>query len=147
MTNKHTINELAKAIYTVNRHAKSAPKPKQLYDLKKAAIDKLIEQNNVQKIGLQFSQNPHRSAQHSTLLVKIADYYFHTLPEKKDFTQLEHLGDVTLKYRNPKAHMSLRTAKQLLFDFLKWKQPTSKPQYSSYYTPSSLGQWNGHRKR
>src|SRR5699024_9773688 len=136
MANKYSISDLAKAIYTVNRHAKSALKPKQLYELKKAAISKLIEQKRVEKIGLQFSQNPQRSVQHSVLLVKIDDYYFHTLPEKDDFNHLKHLGDITLHHRNPKAHMSLRIAKQLLFDFLDWKEPTNKPQYSSYYTPS-----------
>lgn len=147
MTSDYVTNELAKAIYTVNRHAKSAPEPRQLYELKKATIDKLITQNKVKKIGLHFSPNPRKSLQHSTLLVQIGDYYFHTFPTKQDFVELEHLGEVDLHYRNPKTHMSLKLARNLLYDYLGWEQPSIQPKKSSYYTPSSLGQWNGHRKR
>lgn len=37
-----TAENIAKAIYTVNRHAKTAPNPKFLYLLKKRAVAKTI---------------------------------------------------------------------------------------------------------
>lgn len=36
-----TVENLSKAVYTVNRHAKTAPNPKYLYLLKKRALQKL----------------------------------------------------------------------------------------------------------
>lgn len=146
MTHKQTVDELAKAIYTVNRHAKAAPQPKQLYDLKKAAIDKLIDQNRVKIIGLQYSKNPKNSFQHSTLLVQISDYYFHTIPTKKTVSDVPHLGDVVYQHRNPKTYMSLSSARKILYTFLNWQRPKQTKKHSSYYIPSSLGKWNGHNK-
>lgn len=139
-----TLIEIAQAIFTINRHAKTALKPKQLYTLKKAAIDKLLQQNRAKKIGLHFSNNPKYSNQYSTLLVKVHQYYFHVPPSKQDFEELEHLGALDDSYRNPRTQMSLSYARKILYDFLNWKQDNRKKamnkRRSSYYIPSSLGQ-------
>lgn len=135
------VNELAKAIYTVNRHAKAAPKPQHLYTIKKAAIEKLLKVNKAEKIGLHFSNNPKFSNQYSTLLVKVADYYFHLPPSKEDFKNLTHLGSLDENYRNPKTKMSLSAAKKIIYEYINWKpsKQTKNKRVSSYYTPSSLG--------
>ncbi|HLS35197.1 MAG TPA: YkyB family protein [Bacillota bacterium] len=136
--------ELAKAIYTVNRHAKAALEPQHLYEIKKRAIDQLLRENKAKKIGLHFTKRPKHSNQHSMLLIKVDEYYFHIPPTREDFKQLKHLGDLDDDYRNKRVRMSLSTAKQILYDYLNW-QPKKKSvrdkYYSNYYTPSSLGQW------
>lgn len=136
--------EIAGALYTINRHAKTAPKPQHLYLIKKLAIEKLLKENKAEKIGLHFSKNPKLSNQHSTLLIKVADYYFHLPPSREDFKTLKHLGDLDESYRNPQVKMSLSYAKRIIYQFIDWKEPkeqrqTTKNHFSSYYTPSSLG--------
>lgn len=153
--NDNTLQDIAQAIFTVNRHAKTAPEPQHLYFVKKEAINKLLKDEHAKKVGLHFSDRPKYSNQHSTLLVKVADYYFHIPPTKEDFKELKHLGSLDKDYRNPQSKMSLSQAKRILYPYINWK-PTKKPkrekQYSSaYYTPSSLGkmEWppsNKHRK-
>ncbi|QDP40026.1 YkyB family protein [Radiobacillus deserti] len=135
------VQELARALFVVNKHAKTAPDPKYLYQLKKEAIKKLIEEQAATKIGLHFSDHPKFSHQHSTLLVQIADYYFHIPPSKDDFKTLKHLGKLDQSYRNPKTHMSLSHAKKLLANYLGWPLEKPRPTHhrSTYYTPSSLG--------
>lgn len=44
-----TIENLSQAIFTVNRHAKTAINPKFLYKLKKTAIDKMIQEKKRQR--------------------------------------------------------------------------------------------------
>lgn len=143
MNENLTVDEIAKAIFTVNRHAKAALEPKHLYTIKKEAIHQLLEENKAEKIGLHFSNNPKLSNQHSVLLVKVADYYFHLPPKKEDFKNLKHLGTLDNNYRNPSTRMSLSYAKKIIYKYINWepKQQNRKQQrYSSpYYTPSSLG--------
>lgn len=142
-----TVNELARAIFIVNRHAKAALKPRHLYTIKKKAIHQLIKEGKAEKIGLHFSNNPKKSRQHSILLVKVANYYFHLPPKKEDFKQLEHLGVLDKNYRNPNTRMSLSKAKQMIYRYIDWKPKKHQQnrhhrhhKYSSqYYTPSSLG--------
>src|SRR5690625_6420127 len=106
--NEHiTVKEIAQAIYTVNRHAKTAPEPQQLYFLKNEAIKKLLLEKRAKKIGLQFSNRPKLSHQHSILLIKIGEYYFHTSPSKEDFKTLPHLGPIDNTHQNPHIQMSL----------------------------------------
>ena len=136
-------HDLAKALYTVNRHAKTAPEPKHLYFLKKSAIEKLIKENRARKIGLHFSAHPKLSSQHSTLLIQVDQYYFHVPPAKEDFKQLKHLGDPDQDYRNPQTKMPLSEAKKLISKYIDLEPKKSElvdrtPKYSSY-TPSSLG--------
>ncbi|RKQ37333.1 YkyB family protein [Oceanobacillus halophilus] len=139
-----SLAELAKALYTINRHAKTAPEPKHLYYIKKETISKLLKEKRANKIGLHFSDHPKFSNQHSTLLVKVDDYYFHIPPTKEDFKELKHLGSLDQNYRNPQTKMSLSKAKKIVYNYIDWKpakkQQSVKRRYtSSYYTPSSLG--------
>ena len=117
-TNQHTTENLARAIYVVNRHAKTAPNPKFLYGLKKKALIKLVNEGKAKKEGLHFSNNPKFSKQQSDVLVSAGEYYFHMPPTKDDFDQLPHLGFLNQTYRNPKAHMSLSKAKTLLQNYV-----------------------------
>ncbi|WP_047982167.1 YkyB family protein [Ornithinibacillus contaminans] len=135
--------DLAKALYTVNRHAKTAPEPQHLYYIKKETIQRLLKEKRAKKVGLHFSDHPKRSNQHSTLLVKVADYYFHIPPTKDDFKELEHLGSLDQSFRNPQTKMSLSQAKKIIYQYIDWKPEKEKPMHkqhtSSYFTPSSLG--------
>lgn len=139
------VSEIAKAIYTVNRHAKSALEPQHLYQIKQKSIDHLLKEKKAKKIGLHFTKSPKNSNQHSMLLVKVDDYYFHVPPSKEDFKQLKHLGDLDEKFRNKRVRMSLSQAKSILYNYIGWRpeeRQTRREQYSSnYYTPSSLGKW------
>ena len=138
------IGQIAQALFTINRHAKTAPEPQHLYHIKKETINQLLEENRATKVGLHFSNHPKLSNQHSTILVSVDNYYFHILPEKKDFEELEHLGALDQNYRNPRTKMSLSQAKRLVYQYIDWKpknkrQVTHKQYSSTYYTPSSLG--------
>ncbi|GAB3793020.1 YkyB family protein [Virgibacillus kimchii] len=143
MTEETSLNNIAKALYTINRHAKTAPDPKHLYAMKKEAISQLLQKKHAKKIGLHFSNHPKLSNQHSTLLVKVGEYYFHIPPTKQDFKDLDHLGSLDDNYRNPRAKMSLSQAKRVIYDYIGWKPPkaqgTKKRYSSAYFTPSSLG--------
>lgn len=127
---------IATAIYTVNRHAKTAIDKKPLYQLKKLAIDKMLEENKAQKIGLHFVRNPKNSQQQSSVLIQCADYYFHMIPVKEDFKQLPHLGHLDDTYRNPIRKMNLKMAKQILSDYIGPQPINNKPsKQTKAYTP------------
>jgi len=137
-------HDLAKALYTINRHAKTAPEPQHLYFLKKSAIEKLLKEKRAKKIGLHFSAHPKLSSQHSTLLIQVEDYFFHIPPTKDDFKQLKHLGDQDRDYRNPQTKMPLSEAKKIAAKYIGWQPKKNdatvgKTQKISCYTPSSLG--------
>src|SRR5690625_7865109 len=108
------VKDIARALFTINRHAKTALEPQHLYHIKKETISKLLLEKKAKKIGLHFSDHPQLSNQHSTLLVQVDDYYFHILPEKKDFEELKHLGALDKSYRKPRTTMSLYHAKRTL---------------------------------
>ncbi|ELK44573.1 YkyB family protein [Halobacillus sp. ACCC02827] len=153
MKETHLSNrELAESLFIVNRHAKTAPEPKHLYDIKKQTIEKLLQENRAKKVGLHFSDHPRFSQQHSTLLIEVGGYYFHVPAHKQDFDQLKHLGKVDQSYRNPKPKLSLSKAKRNLYHYLDWKMP-KKPMHAMQTTsPSFLGQptggpWNQRRRR
>lgn len=149
MSGHFTTAEIAEAIYIVNRHAKSALKPRHLYTLKRKAIEKLLHEKKAKKIGLHFSNNPKLSNQHSTLLIKVDRYYFHTLPSKDDFKYLPHLGELDDSNRNPRVQLSLSRAKHILYNYLNWKQHRRRrKEKSPYYIPSSLGkmEWSPTKK-
>lgn len=139
-----SLKEIAKALFIINRHAKTAPEPKHLYYIKKEAINKLLKEKKATKMGLHFSDHPKLSNQYSTLLVKVDDYFFHIPPTKEDFKELEHLGSLDQNYRNPQTKMSLSKAKKVIYTYINYKperkQNGSYRRYkSAYYTPSSLG--------
>ncbi|WP_243458191.1 YkyB family protein [Sporosarcina sp. Te-1] len=133
MNNRLTTENIAIAIYTVNRHAKTAIEKRALYTLKNEAIRKLLIEGRAQKIGLHFVDNPQYSKQSSTVLVECGEFLFHTLPEKSDFDTLPHLGEQDQTYRNPKERMNLRTARMILDKYVhphqqQKKQPQKKDQ-------------------
>ncbi|WP_067839862.1 YkyB family protein [Amphibacillus sediminis] len=139
---KYEISEIAKAIFIINRHAKTALNPKALYKMKKQAIEKLLIERQARKIGLHFSERPKFSRQHSTVLVQVDQYYFHIPPNKQDFKDFKHLGDLDHTFRNPKTKMSLTQAKRIICSYLDIPFQTEVKQKPSYYTSSSLGRWN-----
>lgn len=135
MTSSKSDSDIAQAIFTVNRHAKTAPDNQYLYALKKEALNLMIEQQRAQKIGLHFSKNPQKSQQQSSVLVKCGNYYFHMLPKKEDFSSLEHLGHLDETYRNPPSRMNLKVAKETL-RVLTGLEPQKKEAPASNFTKS-----------
>jgi hypothetical protein len=121
-----TVDNIAKAIFTVNRHAKTALNPSFLYLLKKKAIEKLLEEGKAKKVGLHFSRNPKYSQQQSDVLVAVGDYYFHIPSTKQDFAALPHLGALSDSYRNPSARMPLSEAKAILIAYTGIKESTER---------------------
>jgi hypothetical protein len=132
-----TISNLSQAIFTVNRHAKTAPNPKQLYTLKHEALKKLITEGKAKKVGLHFSQNPRNSQQRSDVLVECDQYTFHIPPIKTDFVELPHLGKLDENIRNPKSSLSLNQAKTLLQSYtgIKEDDPSFNKSQKTYSKP------------
>ncbi|GGI14596.1 YkyB family protein [Gottfriedia solisilvae] len=110
--------EIFQAIFVVNKHAKTALDPSELYSLKRQAILKLIEKGIAKKVGLHFSNNPRSSKQQSDVLIACGDFFFHIPPLKEDFKLLPHLGVLENSHRNPKVSMSLSYAKKILHHYL-----------------------------
>ncbi|HEY4553368.1 MAG TPA: YkyB family protein [Bacillaceae bacterium] len=130
-----TVKNLSQAIFTVNRHAKTAIDPGFLYKLKKVALEKMIKEGKATKVGLHFSRNPRFSQQQSDVLVECGDYAFHIPPCKQDFEQLPHLGHLDKHSRNPKARMSLSQAKILLQVYTGLNDPNNKQKTGNRYKP------------
>ncbi|OCA85615.1 hypothetical protein A8F94_12095 [Bacillus sp. FJAT-27225] len=122
-----SVQELSQAIYIVNRHAKTAPNPKYLYLLKHESIKKMLREGKARKVGLHFSNRPKNSQQQSDVLVECGEYTFHVPPEKKDFTNLPHLGQLNDLIRNPKASISLAKAKAILQAYTGIKETQEPP--------------------
>ncbi|MDQ0217271.1 hypothetical protein ELQ35_07950 [Peribacillus cavernae] len=115
---KYSVNFLAQAIFIVNKHAKTAPEPKYLYNLKRISLDKMLKEGKAQKKGLHFSDNPRFSAQQSDVIIQCGDFIFHLPPTRDDLKTLPHLGSRTAQVRNPKAALSLSKAKQILQEYV-----------------------------
>lgn len=139
---KPSVNDVAQALFVINRHAKTAIDPKELYGLKKQTIDQLLKTKQAKKMGLQYSKRPKLSHQHSTLLVKVGQYFFHIPPTKQDFKTFEHLGELDQNYRNPPVRMSLKQSKRILNNYLGINEPSHPSKNKSSYMPSLLGRWN-----
>jgi len=137
MSNYHKDGEIATAIYTVNKHAKTALDNRPLYTLKRLALEKMIRSGRAKKLGLHFVKNPRYSQQQSAVVIQCADYYFHTLPKKEDFNQLPHLGHLDETYRNPRRKMGLNVAKSILNDFLDLKCTKQLPKKNKL-TPKKI---------
>ncbi|WP_099353616.1 YkyB family protein [Fredinandcohnia onubensis] len=132
------VDNLARAIFVVNRHAKTATNPKFLYLLKRKALEKLISEGKAKKEGLHFSRNPKNSQQQSDVLISAGDYYFHMPPTKEDFSRLPHLGQLNQTYRNPKTYLSLSLAKSLLQQYVGIEEKTEnnhRPNKRPYQKP------------
>ncbi|MGM9928230.1 MAG: YkyB family protein [Bacillus sp. (in: firmicutes)] len=141
--NKVTVkeHELSQAIFIVNKHAKAAPMPKVLYDLKKSAIQKMLKEGKAQKIGLHFSNNPKNAKQQSDVIVQCGEYFFHLPPSKEDIKTLPHLGSRDTNKRNPKTHMSLSRAKAIIHSYIGSHSYNPKT-YSSHQGQSYFQQNN-----
>ncbi|WP_408607801.1 YkyB family protein [Bacillus xiapuensis] len=124
---------LAKAIFTVNRHAKTATNPKFLYTLKKKALIKMIREGRAKKTGLHFSNNPKNSQQQSDVLVTCGEYTFHIPPCKEDFSTLPHFGHLDKQTRNPRAAMNLMDAKKILQSYTGLKEHRPSPKRNRPY--------------
>ncbi|MCI1859854.1 MAG: hypothetical protein LKI80_17175 [Sporolactobacillus sp.] len=112
--------KIAQAIYVVNCHAKTATHPAKLYQLKHVALMKLIYEDQAKVIGLhRYSSRPTPRPRHF-VLVKCVNYYFHIMPERRDFDVLG-VVDGDPAYRNPKARMSLKTSRMILRSYLREK--------------------------
>ncbi|WP_170006802.1 YkyB family protein [Bacillus fonticola] len=124
-----TVDNLTQAIFTVNRHAKTAINPKYLYLLKQRTIEKLLKEGKAEKVGLHFSRNPRFAKQQSDCLIRCGNYTFHVPPTKEDFQTLPHLGQLETSVRNPKSALNLSEAKVLLEKYtgMKEKTPTNGP--------------------
>lgn len=149
MLTQKSDSDIAQAIFTVNRHAKTAPDNQYLYTLKKEALLAMIIQNRAQKIGLHFSKNPRKSQQQSSVLVKCGNYYFHMLPKKEDFEQLDHLGQLDESYRNPPSRMNLKTAKEILSEFTglqPQKKETQAAHFAKTYKPRQTDRFYSPKK-
>ncbi|BCB03160.1 YkyB family protein [Bacillus sp. KH172YL63] len=133
-----SVNTLSQAIFTVNRHAKTAGNPKYLYTLKKRALVKMIQEGKARKVGLHFSNNPKFSQQQSDVLIDCGDYTFHLPPSKEDFKALPHLGSLDQRSRNPKCKMPLQQAKGILEQYTGLSDRndrTRKPEKPQYQKP------------
>ncbi|MBD7936909.1 hypothetical protein H9655_07685 [Cytobacillus sp. Sa5YUA1] len=124
---KPTVENLSQAIFTVNRHAKTAPNPKFLYKVKHDSLQKLLKEGKAKKIGLHYSRNPKNSQQQSDVLIKCGAYTFHLPPSKMDFTELPHLGNLDSSVRNPRSSISLSQAKKLLMTYTGLKEGHHHP--------------------
>ncbi|MCM3568728.1 YkyB family protein [Neobacillus mesonae] len=130
-----TIENLSQAVFIVNRHAKTAINPKFLYKLKQESLKKLIEEGKAKKIGLHFSEHPRNSQQQSDCLVECGRYFFHIPPTKSDFVNLPHLGKLDGRVRNPKASMSLNSAKAILQSYTGILEHENPPRYRKNQRP------------
>lgn len=123
------VNSLAQAIFVVNKHAKTAPEPRTLYELKRLSLNKLLTEGKAKKLGLHFSDNPRYSAQQSDVIVECGEYIFHLPPSREDLKKLPHLGSRSSSVRNPKTILSLSRAKKILQSYIgKDSEPNPREQ-------------------
>ncbi|MBC1795576.1 hypothetical protein HCA55_02510 [Listeria booriae] len=127
--------KIAEAIFIVNRHSKAATDPRYLYRLKKAAIEKLIQEGQAKKLGLQYSNNPKKSYQHSNLLIGCHGFLFHLPPQKQDMKDLPHLGTMQPVKATTQVRMSLSHAKSTLENYTGVKPDPLKK--SAFYENAS----------
>lgn len=130
---KTTIQEIAKAIYIVNTHAKNAP---ELYTIKNRAIQRLLKEGRAEKLGLNYSQNPRNALQHLDVLVTVDKFLFHHPSTKEDRNKLKIIVSET-NHRNSKVSMPLRRAKQILEAYSPLPKPPGihKRSNPKQYTP------------
>ncbi|MFC4353671.1 YkyB family protein [Chryseomicrobium palamuruense] len=141
--------EIAQALYSINRHAKTALDKKPLYQAKKETLEKLIDSGYAKKIGLHFSENPSNSKQHSTTLVEFHGYLFH-LPVTPEDKQLPHLGKLDFSYANPSTYMNLTTAKRIIAKYVhvyfQSSQTGKKPRFQSLTSTPSPSEYRRSQK-
>lgn len=120
------INEIAQAIYVINRRAKVAPDSSALYALKHAAIKKLLSEQRATKLCIHRFKRVHHF--HSILdskvdvpttftLVSCGEYIFHYPAEKQDLKDLQYEKEI-VSIRNPYSKMKYSSAKHILLQYL-----------------------------
>lgn len=127
MNKEELIEKLANSLYIVNRNAKVA-KTKDLYRLKKLALEKLIEEEKAFKIGLHYSNGKGNWQQKSDVVVQVGEYYFHLPAKKEDFKNLPHLGFRDKSFRNPKVFVPFSLAKKTLQQYVGLEEKSSSSQ-------------------
>ncbi|WP_354005852.1 YkyB family protein [Fictibacillus terranigra] len=84
-----------------------------LYQLKKKAILKLLEEGKAKKFSLNLLSNPCYTRPQLYTLVSVDNFYFHIPVQKEDKGKFKVIP-IDTDYRNPKIHMSLKQAKKIL---------------------------------
>lgn len=138
------IEKIASAIAVINKNAKTALDPTELYSLKRKALHKLLKNGQATKLGLHYSKHPKNAKQVSDLLIKVSNFYFHLPATREDKQTLTHLGHLNDSVRNPTTSLSLNKAKQILTDYLgsQLTKPSMKKEKKQYIgTSPYLNDW------
>ncbi|OIJ19431.1 hypothetical protein BKP45_13375 [Anaerobacillus alkalidiazotrophicus] len=155
------IESIQHALYSVNRHAKTAIVKRDLYEIKNNTLQKLINIGHAKKLWLEYSTQPGKAKQSTVVLVKVGiktkgnPHFFHMIPEKEDYITLKHKGVVCPQdLHNPKSSMSLNTAKKILLQFIgakpqkvKVQKPTKPALNKNVFISSFLDGSSRSRKR
>lgn len=118
----YSTEEIAGAIQVVNRYAKAALNPKQLYWLKKLTIQRLISECRATVLGYHHFGGNELIKQNPVLIIQCGEYKFHQNPQPGDLQKYEFLKDQH-NFRNPRVRMPLSRAKEILS---KYGYPTTK---------------------
>lgn len=119
-------NEIAQAIYVINRRAKAVPDSSVLYSLKHKAIKKLLSEQRATKLCVHRFKRVHQfhSIRDSIIdittvftLVACGEYIFHYPAEPEDIKNLLFQQKI-IGIRNPHSDMSYSSAKRLLLQYL-----------------------------
>lgn len=119
-------DEIAQAIYVVNRRAKTVPDASMLYTLKHDAIKKLVTEKRATRLCVhrfkrvrQFHSIRDVKVDINTVftLVSCGEYIFHYPAERQDIKDLLFQQKI-IGIRNPRSEMSYASAKRLLFEYL-----------------------------
>jgi hypothetical protein len=130
---------IAKAIFVVNRHSKSALDLRKLYELKKRSLTKLLHEGKAKKVGIHTFEGK-QCVQTAAVLIQVGSYFFHTPPTQEDFRQLNSLGRIDGHHRNPKVTgFSLKKAKAILYSFIGKTEAKSKSQRPHWNVSEYLG--------
>lgn len=119
-------DEIAQAIYVVNRRAKMVPDASMLYALKHEAIKKLVSEQRATRLCVHRFKRVHHF--HSIkdpkidvntifTLVSCGEYIFHYPANQQDIKDLLFQRRI-IGIRNPRSEMSYATAKRLLIGYL-----------------------------
>lgn len=119
-------NEIAQAIYVINRRAKVVPDSSVLYSLKHNAIMKLLSEQRATKLCVhrfkrvqQFHSIRDSKIDINTIftLVSCGEYIFHYPADPQDIKDLLFQQKI-IGIRNPHSEMSYSSAKRLLLQYL-----------------------------
>ena len=122
-----TTDEIAQAIYVVNRRAKTVPDASMLYALKHDAIKKLVAEQRATRLCVhrfkrvqQFHSIRNLKIDINTIftLVSCGEYIFHYPANHQDIKDLLFQQKID-GIRNPRSEMSYSSAKRILFEYLK----------------------------